>query len=78
MPRAARNRLAAGHTGAMPLDAAHLSSLSTALDELTTRVTTLADDLSGAPREDVAADLYEVERNLQAAARRLRALVHRL
>ena len=29
----------------------------------------------GSPREDVAADLYEVERNLQAAARRLRTLV---
>lgn len=62
----------------MALDAAHLSSLSTALDELTARVTALADDLSGAPREDVAADLYEVERSLQAAARRLRALVQRL
>ncbi len=59
----------------MPLDAAHLSSLSTALDELTERVTALADELSGSPRDDVAADLYEVERNLQAAARRLRALV---
>jgi hypothetical protein len=62
----------------MPLDAAHLSSLSTALDELTARVTAIADDLAGAPREDMAADLYEVERNLQAAARRLHALVDRL
>jgi hypothetical protein len=62
----------------MPFDAAHLYSLSTALDELTARVTAIADDLAGAPREDMAADLYEVERNLQAAARRLHALVDRL
>jgi hypothetical protein len=62
----------------MPLDAAHLSSLSTALDELTERITALADDFQGAPREDVAADLYEVERNLLAAARRLRTLVGRV
>lgn len=62
----------------MPLDAAHLSSLSTALDELTERITRLADDFQGSPREDVASDLYEVERNLQAAARRLRGLVGRI
>lgn len=62
----------------MPLDAALLSSLSTALDELTQRITALADDLHGAPRADVAADLYEVERNLNAACRRLRTLVERL
>jgi len=59
----------------MPLDAAALSSLSTALDDLTARVTTMADGFQGSPREDVAADLYEVERNLQAAARRLKAVL---
>jgi hypothetical protein len=62
----------------MPLDAAHLSSLSTALDDLTERVTALADGFSDTPREDIAADLYDVERNLQAAARRLRSLVDKL
>jgi paraquat-inducible protein B len=62
----------------MPLDLAHLSSLSTGLDELTERVTALADELSGSPREDVAADLYEVERNLQAATRRLRTLLDKV
>lgn len=62
----------------MELDAAHLSSLSSALSDLTQRVTDLADGLQGAPREDVASDLYEVERHLQAADRRLRALVTRL
>ncbi|MEO6318711.1 MAG: hypothetical protein ABIP36_08005 [Acidimicrobiales bacterium] len=62
----------------MPLDTAQLSSLSTALDDLTQRIVRIADDLEGAPREDVAADLYEVERNLQAGARRLRTLLKRL
>ena len=62
----------------MSLDPAQLSSLSTALDDLTQRITDLADGYQGSPREDVASDLYDVERNLQAAARRLRALVDRL
>ncbi len=62
----------------MELDAAHLSSLSSALEDLTVRITELADGYQGSPREDVAADLYEVERHLQAASRRLRSLVARL
>ena len=49
------------------LDTAQLSSLSTALDDLARRVTELADQYQGSPREDVAADLYEVERHLLAA-----------
>ena len=62
----------------MDLDVAQLSSLSTSLGTLTERVTRLADELQASPREDVAADLYEVERNLQEAHRRLRALVRRI
>lgn len=61
----------------MALDTAQLSSLSTALDDLSNRVTALADEQHGAPREDVAADLYEVERHLQAATRRLKAILDR-
>ncbi len=66
------------HTGAMALDVAQLSSLSTALDDLTHRIVALADGYQDSPREDVAADLYEVERHLQAATRRLRSLVDKL
>ena len=62
----------------MELDVAHLSSLSTALGDLTDRITALADGFQGSPREDVAADLYDVERNLQAANRRLRALLAKI
>ncbi len=61
----------------MALDLAQLSSLSTALEELSQRVTTLADEHQGSTREDAAADLYEVERHLFAASRRLKALLDR-
>lgn len=59
-------------------DAAQLSSLSTALDDLTRRVTTLAEAQGAGAREGIAADLYEVERHLQAGNRRLKALVDKL
>ena len=62
----------------MELDVAQLSSLSTSLGTLAERVTMLADGLQGSPREDVAADLYEVERSLQEAHRRLQDLVRRI
>jgi hypothetical protein len=62
----------------MDLDVAHLSSLSTSLRELTDRVTALAEGFHTSPREDVAADLYDVERNLKAASRRLSALLAKL
>jgi hypothetical protein len=60
------------------LDVAQLSSLSSSLGTLTDRVTALAAQLQTSPREDVAADLYEVERSLQEARRRLGELVRRL
>lgn len=62
----------------MELDTAHLSSLSTALEDLTKRITALADGFQGSPREDVAADLYDVERHLQAAHRRMGTLLRKL
>jgi hypothetical protein len=62
----------------MELDTAALSSLSSSLGELTERITRIAEDLGGSPREDVAADLYEVERLLNAAHRRMQKLVTKL
>lgn len=56
---------------------AQLASLSTALDELTERVTATADGVR-AEDEELALDLYEVERSLRAAGRRLGAVVRRL
>lgn len=48
-----------------------LSSLRTALAELTERVTEMANELEGSRRDDVAALLYDAERSLLAANRRL-------
>ena len=59
----------------MSSEHAQLSAVSTTLEELTERVTSVAHHYDGTPREDVAAALYEVERSLRAAARRLRSVV---
>ena len=72
-----RNPFRTLHTVAMPLDTAQLSALSTALEDITRRVIDMADGYQGSPREDVAADLYEVERHLVAATRRLQNLLDR-
>jgi hypothetical protein len=48
-----------------------LSSASTVLQELTARISTLADEAADARREDLANALYEVERSLRTAQRRL-------
>jgi hypothetical protein len=53
------------------LSNAELSSLATALEELTKRVTSLADGLAG-QQQDLAVELFEVERSLNGAQRRLR------
>jgi DNA/RNA-binding domain of Phe-tRNA-synthetase-like protein len=52
-----------------------LSSVSTALTELTKRITVMAESLSGSERDDVAGALFEVERSLKTAARRLDKVV---
>ena len=57
---------------------AELSSMSTALDELARRVTATAEGLANTKADWVAQELFAVERNLGAAARRLAALTERL
>ncbi|HVM04087.1 MAG TPA: hypothetical protein VM242_02845 [Acidimicrobiales bacterium] len=54
----------------MSSSAAELSSLATALDELTRRVTAIADRYLQ-DREDLATELYHVERALNGASRSL-------
>lgn len=54
---------------------AELSSASTLLDDLVKRISGIADSLTPAERESVAAELAEVERNLGNAQRRLSRLV---
>jgi hypothetical protein len=54
---------------------AELSSVSTSLDELVSRITRIAEDLSGHERDVVGLDLFEVERTLRSARRRLSRIV---
>lgn len=61
----------------MEPEQAELSSLSSVLDDLTARVTALADTFARAKREELSVDLYEVERNLRTANRRLAKVVAR-
>ena len=61
----------------MPGTAAELSSLTTSLEELVQRITALAEEASAAKRDDVAGELFEVERTLQSASRRLTRLLDR-
>jgi hypothetical protein len=56
-------------------DRAVLSSVTTVLADLTDRVTAMAESYAGTPREDVASDLFEVERALRTASRRLDRLL---
>lgn len=53
------------------ISAAELSSIETAVGELSTRIANAADELMGTPNEDVGVELYEVERSLRMARRRL-------
>lgn len=55
-----------------------LSSVHSSLTELTHRVVELAESQSGSSRDDVAAALFEVERSLNTANRRLERLLNEL
>jgi hypothetical protein len=57
---------------------AELSSIATALDELTRRVTRIAERSAGTDLDWLATDLYEGERALREARRRLDRSVERL
>ena len=56
---------------AMSSSAAELSSLATALDELSKRVTSIAETYAASRRDDLATELYQVERALNGARRGL-------
>ena len=55
-----------------------LSSINTALADLTERVASLAEGLTGTEREAIASSLFEVERSLRTAGRRLDQVVGQL
>jgi hypothetical protein len=50
---------------------AELSSLSTALDDVIRRVVAIAEPIAGTADDALASDLFEVERALREANRRL-------
>ena len=51
--------------------------MSTRLHELVGRIGEIADGMAGDEREDVGPELYEVERALKAAERRLNRVLDR-
>lgn len=59
-------------------DASQLSSVSTTLDELVSRVTRAGEERLAVGDEGAAAELFEVERSLRAAKRRLQTALRRL
>jgi type II secretory pathway component PulM len=63
------------HDRTVPTDLPELSSLSTALTELTRRVASIAEREAAAQHDDAAAELFAVERSLTAAGRRLERLM---
>lgn len=56
------------------VERAELASLASSLDELTDRITKLAEDATP-QSDDVSVELFEIERVLRQAARRLDRLV---
>ena len=60
------------------IPAPELSSVATALDDLTRRVTSIGEGLANTQADWVAQDLFAVERSLRAAHRRLTTLNERL
>ena len=62
----------------MGADSAELSSLSSVIRDLEERVSEVARRYEGTDREDVSFELYEVERSLRGATRRLDRLTRSL
>ncbi len=62
----------------MAADGAELSSLSSVMRDLGERVSEVARRYEGTDREDIAFELYEVERSLRGATRRLDRLTRSL
>lgn len=59
-------------------DRAELDSSATIIEDLITRVSAVAEAHQRAGDESLAIDLYEVERSLRAASRRLETVLRRI
>ena len=62
----------------MAADGAELNSMSSVIRDLGERVSEVARRYEGTEREDIAFELYEVERGLKGATRRLDRLTRSL
>lgn len=57
---------------------ADLASVLSTLDQVLERLTEAANEVDGSERDDLLVDLYEVERHLRSATRRLNRTVSSL
>jgi hypothetical protein len=64
-----------GKDGAVSVDRSELSSLASLLDQVTQRVTAMAETASGGRDEDLAVELFGIERALAGARRRFERLL---
>jgi hypothetical protein len=55
----------------VPIDRSELSSLTALIEQVTERITKMADDASAAKEDEVATELFAIERALTGAKRRL-------
>ncbi len=65
----------AHHNGSTMTPPAELSSISTALDDLSARLRGLVEGLGSSERAELESELAEVERSLDTARRRLARVV---
>ena len=80
-PRGRRNLFAPSLSGILASvenREAQLSSVTTSLDDLVERVSRVAEEVHAAGDESLAYDLFEVERSLRTAHRRLVAATRRM
>jgi hypothetical protein len=61
----------------MDSELAELSSLASTLDQLAQRIATMGESARNTKREEVAAELFTVERALAGAQRRLARMIER-
>jgi hypothetical protein len=65
-----------GQDGEVPLQTAELSSIASILEQVTARITAMAESAHAAHEGELARDLFGVERSLTTAKRRVDKLAN--
>jgi hypothetical protein len=60
----------------VPADRSELSSIAQLLSQLTARITVMAESVYGEKEENLASDLFAIERTLEGAGRRLTRILN--